>query len=108
MADYDEEDDDHKRLAEEAGVGEEGSTTGAGLGAYPPDEELDTRPVVPCGPTDMKSMILLKVGIYGNKRTHTTCNDPVNLEQVPDFVIEQWSHVKERGVELGRIRIYDP
>ncbi len=27
--------------------------------------------------------------------------------QVPDFVIEQWSHVKERGVELGRLRVYD-
>jgi len=87
MADYDEEDEDHKRLAEDAGVGEETSGAAGGLAAYPPDEELDTRPVVPCGPNDRKSMILLKV---------------------PDFVIEQWSHVKERGVELGRIRVYDP
>ncbi len=58
--DYDEEDDDHKRLAEDAGVGEEGNapTVGSGQSPYPPDEELQTRRVVD---SERTTVSLLKV-----------------------------------------------
>jgi hypothetical protein len=60
--DYDDEDDDHKRLAEDAGVGDDvnAAASGSGQSPYPPDEELQTRRVIG---SERTTVTLLKVGL---------------------------------------------